>query len=117
MLWSRSGQCSHGQARWHGWLRQQPALVEEQRGALLLRHCPPEAPCHADVLLAELGQQGSGAWRPFYEEQQNEVFQFGPGKPIRYLGSWYQTFNFDNLCKDIGQSRETSMLLWTAMLL
>ena len=38
----------------------------------------------------------------------------GPGKPIRYLGTWYQTLSFDNPCKDISQSRETSMLLWTA---
>ena len=38
----------------------------------------------------------------------------GPGKPVRYLGLWYDLLNFDNPCQDRGQSKETANLLWTA---
>jgi len=60
-------------ALYASWVRGQPALLgalEELRGKQLLCHCPPEAPCHADVLLEQLAQQAPGSWRPFRPEQR-----------------------------------------------
>ncbi|CAK0807057.1 unnamed protein product, partial [Prorocentrum cordatum] len=56
-----------------GWLRTQPELPDQLgvlEGARLLCHCPSGEPCHADVLLAELGQRGKGCSQPFLEHQR-----------------------------------------------
>ncbi|CAK0901031.1 unnamed protein product, partial [Prorocentrum cordatum] len=55
------------------WLARQLALLdalEEPRGRRLLCHCPPAAPCHADVLREQLAQRGPGRWWPFSPPQR-----------------------------------------------